>query len=68
MITTAESNARRGSVGRAVLGVLLHICDDDGKEVAAGEVGTVYFEQRHRAVRIPQRPAENGSFTAFCAR
>ncbi len=33
-----------GSVGRSVLGVL-HICDDDGNELPAGEIGTVYFER-----------------------
>ena len=36
--------ARPGSVGRSVLGVL-RICDTDGTELPAGEVGTVYFEQ-----------------------
>jgi fatty-acyl-CoA synthase len=33
-----------GTVGRAVLGVV-RICDDEGKEVPAGEVGTIYFER-----------------------
>lgn len=36
--------AHPGSVGRSVLGVL-HICDDDGNELPAGEIGTVYFER-----------------------
>jgi fatty-acyl-CoA synthase len=36
--------AKPGSVGKAVLGVL-HVCDDDGTELPAGEVGTVYFER-----------------------
>lgn len=36
--------AKPGSVGKAVVGVL-HICDDDGRELPAGEVGTVYFER-----------------------
>ncbi|GAB4658117.1 acyl-CoA synthetase [Mycobacterium avium] len=44
VITTAEWQKKRGSVGRAALGVL-HICDDDGRELSAGEVGTVYFER-----------------------
>jgi len=35
--------AHPGTVGSAVLGIL-HICDDDGHEVAVGEEGTVYFE------------------------
>jgi fatty-acyl-CoA synthase len=33
-----------GSVGKAGLGVL-HICDDDGIELAPGERGLVYFER-----------------------
>lgn len=33
-----------GSVGRAGLGVL-HICDDDGNDLPAGDVGLVYFER-----------------------
>lgn len=44
IMTSAEWTHKRGSVGRAVLGVV-HICDDDGHELPAGEVGTVYFER-----------------------
>ena len=44
VITTAEWRNKRGSVGKAALGVL-HICDDDGNELPAGAVGTVYFER-----------------------
>lgn len=33
-----------GSVGTAKSGVL-HVCDDDGNELPAGETGLVYFEQ-----------------------
>ncbi|HET9877083.1 MAG TPA: acyl-CoA synthetase [Mycobacterium sp.] len=33
-----------GSVGKSMLGTL-HICDDDGEDVATGQVGTVYFER-----------------------
>ncbi len=33
-----------GSVGKAGLGVI-HVCDDDGRELPTGEVGTVYFER-----------------------
>jgi len=32
----------RGTVGKAIMGQL-HICDEDGREVATGEEGTVYF-------------------------
>src|SRR5690606_3403093 len=34
--------AHPGTVGRAVVGKL-RICDDDGKELPAGEQGTIYF-------------------------
>lgn len=44
IITTEEWQTKRGSVGRAALGVL-HICDDEGIEQPSGEVGTVYFER-----------------------
>lgn len=35
--------SKPGTVGQAILGVL-HICDDDGNEVPAGQSGLVYFE------------------------
>jgi long-chain acyl-CoA synthetase len=44
VITSSEWQAKRGSVGKAAMGVL-HICDDDGTELPAGEVGTIYFER-----------------------
>ncbi|NMH98816.1 AMP-binding protein [Pseudonocardia acidicola] len=36
--------AKPGSVGRAALGTL-RICDDDGRELPVGGIGTVYFER-----------------------
>jgi fatty-acyl-CoA synthase len=44
VITTNEWQTKRGSVGKAAMGVL-HICDDDGRELPAGEVGSIYFER-----------------------
>jgi fatty-acyl-CoA synthase len=44
VITTSEWQTKRGSVGKAAMGVL-HICDDDGNELPAGEVGGIYFER-----------------------
>ena len=41
-ITPQEWLQRPGSVGRASQGVL-HICDDEGHELPAGEAGLVYF-------------------------
>jgi fatty-acyl-CoA synthase len=43
-INSAEWLAHPGSVGRAVIGVL-HICDEAGNELDAGERGLVYFER-----------------------
>ena len=42
MINSAEWRLRPGSVGRATTG-LLHIVDDQGAELPAGEIGQVYF-------------------------
>lgn len=42
-ITPAQWHAHPGSVGLAVLGDV-HICDEQGKELGAGETGIVYFE------------------------
>ncbi len=44
MIGPGEWLAKPGSVGRATLGIV-HICDDDGRELAANETGLVYFER-----------------------
>jgi fatty-acyl-CoA synthase len=44
LINTDEWRTKRGSVGRAALGVL-HICDDDGNELPVGETGVIYFER-----------------------
>jgi long-chain acyl-CoA synthetase len=37
----------KGSVGKPILGEV-HICSDDGEELAAGEVGTVWFSGTRR--------------------
>ncbi|MDX1888921.1 acyl-CoA synthetase [Mycolicibacterium sp. 050158] len=44
MISTPEWRTKRGSVGKAALGVV-HICDDDGIELPAGQPGVIYFER-----------------------
>lgn len=46
-ITTPEWLEHPGSVGQAKLGVI-HICGEDGEELATGEEGEVYFEAGHR--------------------
>ena len=42
LVNATEWLAHKGTVGRAVVGVL-HICDDDGNELPPGENGGVYF-------------------------
>src|SRR5690606_610383 len=42
MITTPEWLAHRGSVGKPTFGEV-HICDDNGNELAPGEVGTIWM-------------------------
>ncbi len=44
VISTGEWKNKRGSVGKAALG-LIHICDDEGRELPTGEVGVIYFER-----------------------
>jgi len=41
-ITCQEWLTHQGSVGQSALGVI-HICDDEGKELPVGETGLVYF-------------------------
>ncbi len=43
-ITSAEWLEHKGSVGRPSYGAVIHICDDEGRELPAGGIGTVYFE------------------------
>ncbi len=43
-IDSAQALAHPGSVGVSVLGPA-HICDEQGVELPAGQVGTVYFER-----------------------
>ena len=43
-ISSAEWLRKPGSVGQANSGIL-HICDEDGTELEAGDAGIIYFEQ-----------------------
>ncbi|MEU6130185.1 acyl-CoA synthetase [Saccharopolyspora sp. NPDC047091] len=47
-IDSAQWQRKPGSVGRAVLGEV-RICDDEGRELAPGEVGTVFFARDEQA-------------------
>jgi len=44
LISTPEWLDKRGSVGKAAIGVV-HICDDDGVEQPTGRPGVIYFER-----------------------
>jgi fatty-acyl-CoA synthase len=48
---------RPGSVGRAAVGIL-HICDDEGRELRAGEAGTIYFERDEMPFAYHKDPAK----------
>lgn len=55
LITSEQWSRKPGSVGAAALGVL-HVCDDEGRELPAGEVGTVYFEREELPFRYHNDP------------
>ncbi|GAB3075067.1 acyl-CoA synthetase [Nocardioides zeae] len=55
LISSPEWVARPGSVGRAAVGAL-HICDDEGTELAPGEVGSIYFERDQRPFEYHNDP------------
>jgi long-chain acyl-CoA synthetase len=42
-VTTEEWLLKPGTVGKAFIGVI-HVCDEQGKELPAGESGLIYFE------------------------
>jgi acyl-coenzyme A synthetase/AMP-(fatty) acid ligase len=43
MIDSSEWLAKPGSVGKSATGVI-HVCGEDGRELAPGETGVIYFE------------------------
>ncbi|MCF6388714.1 acyl-CoA synthetase [Mycobacterium sp. MBM] len=60
VVTSQDWLAKRGTVGRAVLGTL-HICDDDGAELTAGRIGTVYFEREQAPFEYHNDPEKTAS-------
>jgi len=54
-ITSEEWLKKPGSVGKAANGIL-HICDDEGRDLGPGEIGTVYFEQPEIVFRYHNAP------------
>jgi fatty-acyl-CoA synthase len=59
-IGSADWLAHAGSVGRAVLGVL-HVCDEAGRELPAGEPGLVYFERDEMPFAYHKDPARTAA-------
>ena len=53
--------------GKAALGVV-HICDDDGDELPAGEIGAVYFERDGRPFEYHNDPEKTTAVKASRAR
>ena len=62
IISPEEWLQRPGSVGRAASGVL-HICDEQGTELPAGDSGLVYFEQPQRNFEYHNAPDKTSSAT-----
>lgn len=58
MISSKEWLEHPGSVGKAV-GCTIHILDDDGNELPAGEIGNVYFDgPRFEYYKDPEKTRE----------
>jgi long-chain acyl-CoA synthetase len=61
LINTPDWHSKRGSVGKATLGVV-HICDDDGADLPTGQPGVIYFERDAPAFvyhNDPEKTAES---------
>jgi long-chain acyl-CoA synthetase len=61
LINTPDWHSKRGSVGKAALGVI-HICDDDGADLPTGQPGVIYFERDAPAFAYhndPEKTAES---------
>ncbi|OLT38477.1 acyl-CoA synthetase [Saccharomonospora sp. CUA-673] len=59
-ISPQEWLERPGSVGRAGLGIV-RICDDEGTELPAGQIGTVYFEREEVSFTYHNEPEKTRS-------
>jgi long-chain acyl-CoA synthetase len=61
-VSTPEWLNKRGSVGKAMIGIA-HICDEAGRELPAGEVGTVFFERDARPFDYHKDPEKTDEAT-----
>jgi long-chain acyl-CoA synthetase len=57
MIDSKTWLTKRGSVGRAVLGIV-HVCDDEGRELPPGEIGNIYLERDYIPFTYHNDPAK----------
>lgn len=55
LITSQEWATKRGSVGRSMFGPV-HVCDENGTELAVGEIGLLYFERDVRPFEYHKDP------------
>lgn len=60
LIDSPQWLAHKGSVGRAILGEI-HILGEDGNELGAGEVGTVYFSGPQASFEYHNEPEKTAS-------
>ncbi|WP_419841055.1 AMP-binding protein [Candidatus Poriferisodalis sp.] len=56
-VNSQEWLERPGTVGKPLIGVI-HICDDEGRELPVGEAGTIYFEREVPAFEYHNDPAK----------
>ncbi|SDE53867.1 AMP-binding protein [Rhodococcus tukisamuensis] len=62
-IGSEEALAHPGSVGRDGVVGIVHICDGDGAELPAGEIGTVWWEREERPFEYHNDPAKTDDAT-----
>lgn len=65
VITPKEWLLKQGSVGRSVLGTI-HVCDEAGGELRAGEKGMIYFERDSMAFEYWGDPKKTASTQHPC--
>jgi fatty-acyl-CoA synthase len=57
-ITSEDWLQHPGSVGRAGMGSILHVCDEDGNDLPPGEAGLIYFERETPTFEYHNDPAK----------
>jgi long-chain acyl-CoA synthetase len=62
-IDSAQALAHPGSVGRDGAMGIVHICDDEGRELPAGSIGTVWWERDERPFEYHNDPEKTEKAT-----